>query len=83
MLKCCDFIADQHETLSNMLKNEVVEPMTQLQKFVETGRTQLYTDIAKQSALHDKEYKALLEVQKRCDKAEKEAELARLAYDKV
>ena len=83
MLKCCDFIAEQHETLSTMIKNEVLEPMGQLQKFVETSRGQLYADVAKQNALHDKEHKALLEVQKRCDKAEKEAELARQAYDKV
>ena len=100
MLKCCDFLADQHETLSQMLLNEVVEPMKNLQKVQATTSSQLMADIAKQNAIHDKERKSLIEVcssqrlinmqaltleqvQKKCDKAEREAELARLAYDKV
>ena len=83
LLKCADFLAEQHDQVAASLVNEVAEPMKQLQKSQEATRSTILTDIAKQNLGHQRELDALSKVQKKCDKAEKDAEAARLAYDKV
>ena len=58
MTKMLDFVSDQHEQLSLLVQNDVIEALKGLQKTHDTARSQLYVDIAKQNAAHDKEKKA-------------------------
>ena len=61
-MKCTDFIADQHEALSLMVLNEVLEPMKNLQKQDELQRAQIYAEITKLNASHEKEKEVLSKV---------------------